>query len=239
MRVSVIVAFRDSSESQHRQRLWDFIRHRLEREHDFEIVVGTDDGVDPFNKCVALNRAAAQATGDVFYLLDSDSWVPPANVDAAVSCIETDPDRWWRPWQVKVKLSELHTKRVLELGDRWDGQVPPDWLRRAENRNRYWAAPPLMLHRDLWFAVGGMDERFRGWGHEDDAFGWALRAFYGPSESIPGLCVHLWHPRRGRSGRDFWEGQERQSPNHALAQQYRRAAFTPDAMRELIAGRAG
>jgi hypothetical protein len=43
--------------------------------------------------------------------------------------------------------------------------------------------------------VGGFDQRFTGWGHEDDAFYYSLRRKYplGRIRREPGLIRHLWH----------------------------------------------
>lgn len=240
MKVSVLVAFRDDSSERFRERLWDFVRARMASEHpDFEIVEASDDGADPFHKTLALNRAAARATGEIFYICDSDTWVPPAQVNAALEGLDDQPLRWWRPWKRKVKLNELDTAKVLALGDSWDGTIPDGWIRSAENRNTYWAAPPLLVHRDVFEGVGGLDERFRGWGQEDDAFAEALKALYGPPKAVQGACVHLWHPRIGKSGRDLWPGQEAFGPNLELAAEYKRAARRPGAMRALISDREG
>lgn len=233
MNVSVLVALRDDSPDQFRIRLWDFVRARLTVDHpDYEVVVASDDGLDPFNKCVALNRAAAQAAGEVFYILDSDSFVRPEQVRTAVAELEG----WSRPWTRKVKLNERDTATLLGR-ESWDGTLDALWIRRAENRNSYWAAPPLLLTRDLFYAAGGLDERFRGWGQEDTAFAWALKALSGPAQSVRGDCLHLWHPRIGKSGRDQWTGQEGFHTNRELAAAYRRAARSPEAMQELIASR--
>jgi len=233
MRLSVIVAFRDTDGT--RTRLWSFIRQRLEAQlPEAEIVVGTDDGIDPFHKTLALNRAAALATGDVFLLTDTDTWVPTAGITEALAGTW---EQWWRPWRVKVKLGEADTAAVLNSGTAWDGLVTPEQVRRRENRNAYWSAPPLMFTREMWERVRGMDERFRGWGQEDDAFAASLVAFYGKSRITDGTCVHLWHHRIGRSGRDLWLGQATNRANMALGLRYRSAMSDPAGMQALIAER--
>jgi hypothetical protein len=235
MTTSVLVAFRDSSDEQWRRRLWDFIRARLRVEHpDFEIIEGSDDGEDPFNKCQAINRAAAVASGEVFYILDCDTWVPPAHVFAALEGIRRDPGSWWRPYTVKVKLLKPATLAALEAGPEWRWNF--DRRARHERVTNYWAAPPLLIPHALFEDVGGMDGN-PGWGQEDEIFGQKLKALHGELSGILGHAVHLWHPRIGQSGRDMWPGQESFGPNIALARQYQRAARSEQTMRALIAER--
>jgi len=219
-----------------RFRLYAFITERVLRVlPEAELCVAGDDSV-PFNKAAALNRAAAKATTDVFYVLDADSWLDHEVVRRCVKGIKADPDRWAHPWVIKSRLDEKTTMDVLEAGRRWDGQVP--FGAKFERRNPYWASPPLLLSRMAWDTVGGMDERFnQGWGHEDEAFGFALRAVFGRAIVLSGECIHLWHPRVKRAGDDRWPGQEEGMGNGALAKQYRKAARSRRAMVAFLEGR--
>jgi hypothetical protein len=236
-RLSVLVSLRDDSPTKERTTLWEFIRARFEREMpEAEIVVGTDDGT-PFNKCKALNRAAAEATGDVFYITDADSWVAPAMIRQGIELLARHA--WVKPWRTKCKLGPEGTAEVLALGEDWDGTLGIMLRKDAESRsNGFPAAPPLLLTRETFFDVGGMDERFGGgWGGEDSALYRALIILRGRAEVMNGECIHLNHPRLGRSGRDRWEGQDSPDANNALLREYVRAR-TPEQMRELIAARS-
>lgn len=232
--ISFLVPFRGEG---HRADVWRFVSLRLFREHpDAEIVVCSDDGQDPFGKSQAVNRGAEAARGDVLFIWDADCWAPPEQVEAAAAVVRDDPNTWARPWRRKVKLGQAETARILALGGDWDGT----WDRKAprEAMNAFWASPPLALHRSAFEEVGGMDERFRGWGGEDIAFARALwKTGHGFAKGIPGDCVHLWHPRGDRVGRDRWPGQEVSTVNDHLVHEYNRAR-TPEEMRELIARRA-
>lgn len=222
MKLSVLVAFRDVDGS--RTRLWEFIRAKLERElPEAEIVVGTDDGEEPFHKTLALNRAAAQATGDILAIWDADTWALPEKVRAAAAFVTEHPEQWCRPWNSKLKLNEDATAHVLSLGETWDGTIDHKPFGKPENRNSFWPAPPLLLSRQAFETVGGMDERFRGWGGEDVAFGLALMRLVGRPRVIGSTCIHLHHPRVGRSGADLWIGQGTGSENGDLLKRYQRA----------------
>jgi len=238
--LSILVAFRAEPDSP-RSRLWDFVRARLEADlPQAEIVVGTDDGIDPFHKALALNRAAAMATSDVLGIFDADCYIPPEQVASGLALIARKPMSWCKPWTKKYKLDEPTTAAVLAQGTRWDGAADPTWrVRRGLEAvaNHYWSAPPVLMSRAAFETVGGMDERFRGWGGDDDQLAFALRGLFGPAKVLGGYAIHLWHPRVGQSGRDQWLGQDRFQPNAHLTQQYRRASRSAQSMRELLAAR--
>lgn len=230
--ISVLVAFRDSNGG-HRGRLWDFVRGRLEVDHpDFEIVLGTDDGTDPFHKTAAYNQAARMASGDVFVLTDADTWVPPELLEGAARGCERGRG-WWRPYSRKVKLLQADTERALAEGDGWRFTYNPQG--RYEKNTTFGGAPPLVVPRQMYEAAP-FDEGFRGWGSEDVAFVHSLTVLFGQPHVISGECVHLWHPRIGRSGADLWPGQASARDNQLLASRYIHAR-TPRAVRELLADR--
>jgi hypothetical protein len=52
----------------------------------------------------------------------------------------------------------------------------------------------VVLRRDDYEAVGGIDPRFRGWGGEDISFGWALSVLVGVGHRLDGDLWHLYHP---------------------------------------------
>jgi len=228
--ISILVPYRAGDVR--RELLWRLIRARYETfMPQAEIVACDDDGGTPFSRAIALNRAAERASGEVFCLTDSDTWLDPANLDVDTS------ERWWRPWNVKVKLGPSATERILDLGARWDGTITEQDSRTAETRNTFWAAAPVVVPRAMFEAVGGFDPGFRGWGAEDEAFGLALRALFGQPRRREGTAIHLYHPRLGRSGADLWEGQASRLENRLRANRYRAVGRSPERMRRLIAER--
>lgn len=227
-KVSFLVPFRDDDGSRTRQ--WELIRAKLEATYDAEIIVATNDEL-PFRKTAALNRAAEQATGDVFLVWDADTWCDP---DAVLQSVHhASEGRWGRPWNAKFKLNEAATEYVLGLGPAWDGTLDHRAFGKPENRNTFQHAPPLVVSRDMWEAVHGFDQRVSGWGQEDVMFCRALRVLVGQPKAVRGTAYHLWHPRIGKSGKDLWPGQYSDAENLALVARYKQAR-TPEAMRALI-----
>lgn len=193
-----------------RDRLWTFIRETYEG-HGWPIVEGHHEG-GPFNRSAALNAAAFEAgSWDVALIVDADTHVQPPQVEAAVELagrsgsIVYAHDRW-------RGVGRSGTERILR------GGYHGSWAPLAESTLLNTVSSCLAIGRPLWDAVGGFDERFRGWGFEDRAFAIAC-ATIGGAERIPGAAWHLWHPRapRAPSDPDFIRNRE-------LVAEYRRAA---------------
>lgn len=81
-----------------------------------------------------------------------------------------------------------------------------------------------------WFAHGGQDERFRGWGFEDAAWNLAHQTLMqAPPQRHRGRVYALHHVGEVRSG-------PRYDANAARMELYRAAAGDADAMSRLVAG---
>lgn len=236
--VSILVPFRDADGT--RTRLWSFVHERLQRLYpEAEIIVASDDGEDPFHKTLALNRAGAQATGDIFVIYDADTLVDVDALRETVQQVRENPMRWAQPFATKVKLNQAATEHILAQGSTWGGGLNIREFGQMESRTAFQQAPPLVVSREAWDIVGGMDERFsEGWGQEDLAFATALRVLVGqPLPRRRNEAWHLWHERIGVSGNDLWPGQTAEGKKYHiwLAGQYR-AARKPEAMRKLLEG---
>jgi hypothetical protein len=238
-KTSLLFAFRDTDGT--RTRLWDFVRSYYERTWpEAEMVCCSDDGVDPFHKTLALNRAAAKATGDVFVICDADTLVDTNVLREAVEAVRTSVNQWGHPYNQKTKLNEVATEYVLSQGANWQGPLDLRKFGQMEGFTAFNAAPPLVVSRDAWDLVQGHDERFRGWGQEDQAFAQALTVMCGRPFRRSGQALHLKHNRIGVSGNDLWPGQDAEGKrrNIELQEEYRQA-MSVDAMRKLVEERDG
>lgn len=191
-----------------RDRLWRYVRTKLEREVDWPVVEGVSDP-GPFNRAAAINRAAKQRTWQVAVILDADTVVDPERLRLGVE--EAGRGLLVLPHDNFRSLTRRATNQVLA------GRILPEegevrWVRNETNSSC------LCIGRDLWDEVGGFDERFRGWGFEDAAFYAACRQLAG-AQRIGGPVHHLWHPR----SREKDPGRPDYTRNRELAERYKRA----------------
>jgi hypothetical protein len=220
--LSFIVPFRDADGTRTQTKDWILARWR----HfypDAEFCIAPDDGVDPFNKSMAVNNAAKQATGDVFVILDADTWIDQQWMDKAFHYLGRKAYRWVIPARRSFRLTKPASDEILAL-------PPSAELPRLVNRRSIVEQSGSVVGfchvvpRAGFEMVGGMDERFRGWGGEDSCFVRALDVVYGPHIQLPGVVTSLWHSRPRTKGR-VWVGQTQEhfQTRHELGIAYTKA----------------
>jgi hypothetical protein len=213
-----------------RDRLWDWCRPHWERVG--EVVEGFQHDDGPFNRAACINRALA-GHWDVAVIVDADTVAPVSRVLSALHWHLT-PMRLLLPYRQRLLLSEGYTDRLVS-GDvenpAASAQAAAVALQHA-SREPYKAfrSGVVVVHRELWEAVRGYDERFEGWGAEDDAFADACEVLgAGPPARLDGDIWHLWHESAKPDPDD-----ERYQSNLALYGRYRRARKSERAMQALI-----
>ena len=138
---------------------------------------------EPYNRAWAFNAGAREARGSVLVLHDNDM-ICPARY--AAEAAERAREGW----------SFLELKRFLFYLDALDARVPENVLQNAQGGS-------IAAARDAYFAIGGFDESFVGWGGEDNEF-WE-RAETTKSVYAFGYLpfIHLWHaPQAGKQSAD-------------------------------------
>lgn len=209
------------------------------REHHFEVVCEhltkilpgvhltlVDDGSTPFSRAGSRNRGvrlSEEAAADVVVLCDADTLVEPGPLHDAIHNAHEDgllhlPYTWYRG------LSPRGTTDYLDGAFVEECQV---------DLQHEWATGGILTIRpDAWWRAGGMDERFRGYGHEDVAFRVATDTLLGPTVRHNGTIIHLWHPP------SMGLGSPQHVANSELCDRYNQANGNPAGIRELIAERA-
>lgn len=227
MKLSILIPFRDADGTRTKAKEW-MLRRWQHFYPDAEFCIAADDGLDPFNKSLAVNNAATQATGNIFAILDADTWVEELHVHRALEMVQRGVP-WVVPCRRNMRLRQDVSERIM-LRDP-TAPLPPIQTRDAE------VTGPVVgflhvMRRAAFEAVGGMDARIRGWGGEDTAFTWAMDRVNGRHQKLNGVAVCLWHERpRDVHQQRIWVGQDRRQ------EQYKKAlvgAYTKARSREAI-----
>ena len=208
-----------------RERVWAFVREHLEQ-LGWPIFVADSDSVE-WNRSKAINRAAEQA-GDweCALITDADTIVDAAAMRKAATRA-TATGSVLVPWKLRWKLSEAGT--VRRMG------IPPrsHWTQTHRDLDHLDRTParlpvvhrggPVMVPRRAWDVIGGFDEQFIGWGHEDVAFRIAAQTLApGGLQEVAGTIWHLWHKQETPS-----------EANDARKFMYKQAAGDAEALRAL------
>jgi hypothetical protein len=211
MRISFLIPFRDSDGTRTAGHQW-LLRRWQHFYPEAEFCIAPDDGLDPFNKSLAVNNAAKLATGDTFVVLDADTWVAPRSPkdrDPMEEAFERIANGipWVIPVHQNFRLKQEPSKAIMQ-GDP-TAPFPPVHMSMIETRGPVVGFCHVMP-RAAFEAVGGYDERIRGWGGEDTSFTWAMDIVNGKHRKLHGIAVCLWHarPRDHRKNR-IWIGQDR------------------------------
>lgn len=176
----------------YRDRVWAWVRAWWERELPELTVYEGHHEKGLFNRSAAVNAAAQAATAagpwDVALIIDADVICNPERVREAIAQAATEGNRLVLPFSRRHNLNPIGTRRIME-GDRGS------WTRFIARTYTEMCSSCVAIPRPLWDAVGGFDERFSGWGFEDNAFAAACETMGGAGlTTIEGELWHLFHP---------------------------------------------
>lgn len=214
---SIVIPCDDGSE---RREINQWVQNWYRRTYEGrEVIVSVSEG-QPFNKSVAINRGVLRASCDLLVIVDSDTMIVPEQLAKGIN------DDWTIPFNRVLNLTQAATCRCLEDGIVFADLQPDDVEHIREGFVR--AGGVWIVSRAIFEEVGGCDERYAGWGGEDDSFCRAANTLVKHLRIVPGDVYHLWHPPNpGRN--DF-----QQRPNYRLWRRYCRATGKPEYMRALV-----
>lgn len=172
-----------------RETLWDWCRPEYEA---LGHPVFTGDSQGPWGRAGAVN-AASEAAGDWDLALigDADTVPDAGSIRRALAWVG-DTGGAARPHDERWMLTREGTLAFMRRGK--------EALRPAHFARQWAGGGLLVLTRDAWEAVGGMDSSMVGWGHEDSLFSLALLT-KSRWDRLPGDAHHLWHPTTDNTAR--------------------------------------
>ena len=217
--VPILVPWRTDNGS--RADVWSTIQEHVWRES--RVVVGSSPE-GSFNRSAAINNAAELAGDwDVAVIADADSFVPPAQLSAAIQ-FARDSGNLVYPYTLWLSI-DPH-----EVDNFWATGVLPDSKTRIVHLGT--VSSVLVVPRKVWDKVNGFDENFTGWGYEDMAFDQAVRVLTGEPRRMADRVFHIEHKRP-----EEWHnrgGSPLVRANRERYQQYQRCVLKSD-MANLVA----
>jgi len=143
------------------------------------------DAAVAYNRSWAFNVGVRQARGRVLVLHDNDMLVPAAYAAEILARVK-DGYEVVNLKRLIFYLPKIYTKKIFST---WTilGDVTPETV--VQNLE---AGGSIATTKDAYFAIGGFDESFAGWGGEDNEF-WerAKTRNVWPYGYLP--IIHLWH----------------------------------------------
>lgn len=181
------------------------------------------------NKSKAINLAAKKASRDIFVVADADIIYDPKIIVEAIKLLDQAP--WVVPFTEIYNIEKPEVNRLLKTKPRWPIDIKQKECTKANWLYEGFAGKLFVIPRANFEAAGGFDERFIGWGGEDDAFSHAVQTICGKFVSVKGEIYHLWHPASS------YQTNPHGQANGNLLNRYRSASGNDEEMMELISER--
>lgn len=219
--VSVILPWRPGCP--HREASRDWLVAKIEREHpDWQIIEADHPGED-WSKAEAIRLGVERSYGDVIVVHDADVW-SDGTPEAIEQVRKGTP--WAMPHGRVVRLDDVASTLYRQ------GSRAKDTVRRTSERpyQGIIGGGIVVVPRTTAEQIPP-DIRFRGWGGEDESWGYALETLAGTPFRGGHDLIHLWHPPQARRTRAHGSKE-----NVDLAAQYRAARGNREAMMRLMAG---
>ncbi len=189
-------------------------------------------GADPPNRSANRNLLARMARTDLLAFIDADAI---SSIDALRRAVELARTESLVKYAGVNWINARATKALLRQDPADTVTVLPEDI--THDNATLWGLG-FFMRREVLEVVGGWDERFVGWGHEDPSLTMAVNTLVAPMVRVPDWCFHLWHPRQTEGGE-----HDKRTPGFLANRQrglaYREAEGNPEAMRALILGGSG
>lgn len=149
-----------------------------------------------FNRSLARNIGALNATGDIFVFADNDVIMDPKKFKFCIDMCNDTYDSV-HPFSACLDLTEDELKKINP--DLKNLSLLYESFEPVEDMNNYREAMPfaganLIIRRKPFFAIGGWPEETVGWGCEDNILSYKIDRFL-TKKCFPNYIYHLPHKR--------------------------------------------
>jgi predicted glycosyltransferase involved in capsule biosynthesis len=197
---SAIIPWKSNNNAPDRERIWSYNKKRWEEKMpDVELLIG-DNTDELYNRSAAVNSAAEKATGDYLIIVDNDVYFGTKLIDVLSGIVDQHP--WVIPYSRAICLTEQY---VIDMEEDFGEHILPsaDYLKMndivtPDVRLKFPGAFMNVVPRAKFLEMGGMDERFRGWGFEDRSMVSTLNAMYGQYYMLDYTIFHCGHKQADR-----------------------------------------
>ncbi len=220
LKVVTLIPWRGGDEL--REQSWEVVRPYLEA-LGYPVYAGDRDG--PWSRGAAINAAAADAGGwDVAVIGDADS-ILVTDLDAAISRALASGGAI-RPHDHLCRLTPSGSIAIARKG--------VEGLEPRHIGHEFPGGGFLVIAREGWDRIGGYDERYVGWGHEDSDLNTRL-IIKADWDIMPGVAYHLFHPDETRRTREYMRNRQmlhrlRHDNARALAEISRERGYNVEAV---------
>ena len=150
----------------------------------------------PFNKSWGFNIGFKQSSGDVLAFGDADILIDSKNLLESFALCHADADAV-NPYDRLIDLTAEETSAFLQTGNGL-AAMPSRQIVNREPIGEFlcFCGGLFVIRRNVFEVLGGFDERFVGWGGEDDAMSIKLDKLVFNTQSVSGQpAYHLFHAR--------------------------------------------
>ncbi|MCA1059083.1 hypothetical protein LCL96_09055 [Rossellomorea aquimaris] len=189
-KVSLLFPFK--TDKGHREKIFEWVRKYYKYYFpNFEQCIGISRSQD-FSRAQAINNAAQSASGEILIIHDCDIICSPKSIMDSLVLIRKKP--WVIPYSKVFDMSKRDTDFFINYPARWPVKGTYEYSERLNGK-----FPTVggvnVISKISFTKVKGFDERFIGWGGEDDAFAYTVDHLCGNHSRLDSEIIHLWHPR--------------------------------------------
>ncbi len=190
--LSIIIPYRFYDTRRNHIFEWILERYRLVYP-EATVVVADSDEDKRFSRSQSRNHGVDMANTKYILIADADTMSFRPFIEEGLRMMAEGEANWVIPYGQKGYYNLRHPYSDYVLSCKPNVFITPDKF-EWQHQLLSWAGQ-LLMSTDSFYKVNGYDERFQGWGYEDNAFQHAMDTIVGGHSRVEaGWTAHIWHP---------------------------------------------